>query len=132
MSSAVGVDPIDQVFIFENHDEACDRWRRAGVRNRLLVHIDAHHDAVRRPAREPITIANYVRAAVEEGLVREAIWAVPEPSWQRPAIRRAIKRHLARLDMPIAGLRISLAARPRHASTRLRLAWLQLRRLTGW
>lgn len=107
MSSAVGVDPIDQVFIFENHDEAVDRWRLAGVRNRLLVHVDAHHDAVRRSPHEPITIANYVRAAIEEGLVREAIWAVPEPSWQRPSIRRAITRHVAGLQIPMRACPVS-------------------------
>ena len=107
MSSAVGVDPIDQMFIFENHDEALDRWRRAGARDRLLVHVDAHHDAVRRSSDDPITIANYVRAAVEEGLVREAIWVVPEPSWQQPAVRRAIAEHVAALQMPLRACSIS-------------------------
>ena len=107
MSSAVGVDPIDPMFIVENHDEALDRWRRAGARDRLLVHVDAHHDAVRRSSYDPITISNYVRAAVEEGLVREAFWAVPEPSWQQPAVRRAITEHVAALDMPMRACPVS-------------------------
>lgn len=107
MSGRVGVDPIDQVCIFENHDEACDRWRRAGVRDRLLIHIDAHHDAVPRSSDAPVTIANYVRAAIDAGLVREAIWAVPEPSWARPAIRRAIERRLATLGLPMRACPVS-------------------------
>jgi hypothetical protein len=36
--------PPDRVFLFENHDEAYAVWRDLGVRNRILVHIDAHHD----------------------------------------------------------------------------------------
>ncbi|HKY23492.1 MAG TPA: tetratricopeptide repeat protein [Vicinamibacterales bacterium] len=107
MSSAVGVDPIDRVFMLENHDEACEHWRQSGVRDRLLVHIDAHHDAARPAAPGSITIADYVRAAVQAGLVREAIWVVPEPSWQRASVRRTIERHLARLDMPMRACPIS-------------------------
>jgi tetratricopeptide (TPR) repeat protein len=101
MSSAVGVDPIDQVFIFENHDEAFERWRQAGVRDRVLLHIDAHHDATSLASRASTTINDYVRAAVEAGFVREAIWVVPEPSWTRGSERRAIERRLASLAMPM-------------------------------
>ena len=28
----------------ENHDEAYHVWRQAGISQRVLVHVDAHHD----------------------------------------------------------------------------------------
>src|SRR5256885_4095439 len=43
-SARVGVDPIQQVHLMENHDQSYHLWRDAGFRNRIVLHIDAHHD----------------------------------------------------------------------------------------
>ena len=83
----------DRVFLFENHDQAYTIWRDRGVRDRILVHVDAHHDMYGAwPAadgsRPQITIANYLYPAVEEGLVREVIWVVPDRTLAGRAGRR--------------------------------------------
>ena len=83
----------DRVFLCENHDEAYTVWRDLGVRNRILVHIDAHHDMYGQwPAadgsRPQITIANYIYPAVEEGAVREVVWVVPDRTLASRARRR--------------------------------------------
>ena len=93
------------VHCVENHDGAYRVWRDAGVTQRLLVHVDAHHDLYggwldkKNPKeRSRINIANFVYAALEEELVRELIWVVPDQTWARPAGRRDIVRALKTLD----------------------------------
>ena len=34
----------DPVFLIENHDQAYKIWRELGLKERTLVHVDAHHD----------------------------------------------------------------------------------------
>lgn len=43
-SSLVGVDPIEQITMMENHDDAYYAWKRAGLRDRIALHLDAHID----------------------------------------------------------------------------------------
>ena len=40
----VGAEPIDNVVMMEDHDDAYYAWQKAGIRDRILVHIDAHID----------------------------------------------------------------------------------------
>src|SRR5258708_5894199 len=78
----------------EDHDGAYRVWRTAGLRGRTLVHVDAHHDLVASATKVPLTIANYCLAALEDGIVREIVWMVPDPTWQTPSARRAVFEHL--------------------------------------
>lgn len=89
------------VHLIEHHDAAYVVWREAGVRGRILVHIDAHHDmyggwAAGQPHR--LTIGNYVYAALEQGLVREVIWVVPDSTWCTRRGRRDVAGMLKRID----------------------------------
>ncbi len=43
-SPLVGVSPIPTVLLLEDHDGAYDAWRQAELRERILIHIDAHID----------------------------------------------------------------------------------------
>jgi tetratricopeptide (TPR) repeat protein len=93
------------VHCVENHDGALTVWRDAAVAHRVLVHVDAHHDLYggwvdkKDPKeRAKINIANFVYAALEEELVREVIWVVPDQTWATPAGRRDIVRELKSLD----------------------------------
>ena len=99
------------VHCVENHDGAYRVWRDAGVTQRLLVHVDAHHDLYGRwidrknpKERSRINIANFVYAALEEELVRELIWVVPDQTWATPAGRRDIAHHRHRSRPPHTGL----------------------------
>jgi tetratricopeptide (TPR) repeat protein len=78
----------------ENHDAAYHTWRDAGVRQRILVHIDAHHDMWGIKDGTPITIANFICPALKEDLVREVFWVVPDASWETARARGALFRHL--------------------------------------
>jgi tetratricopeptide (TPR) repeat protein len=78
----------------ENHDAAYAAWRDAGVRQRILVHIDAHHDMWWVKDGTPITIANFIAPALKEDMIREVFWVVPDDSWQTARTRRPVLRHV--------------------------------------
>jgi tetratricopeptide (TPR) repeat protein len=79
-----------QIHLFENHDEALFVWRRAGVSSRILVHVDPHHDMWWNRPGTGITFANYVCAALQEDLVRQVYWVIPDPSWATVRNRQQI------------------------------------------
>lgn len=75
------------IAVHDRHDAALYAWRDAGVRDRTLVHIDAHPDAHPTPP-DVVEIGNFIRRALQEGIVREVFWIVPDPSWQSRRVRR--------------------------------------------
>lgn len=120
--SQVGVDPVPEVRLIENHSDALIAWRRAGVRDRILVHIDGHSDldwlpdatiatlAAAEPAEleklevGPYTldgsthrrfgIWNFVYPAVRLGIVREYVWVVPDGTLVDAAAAQELVRRL--------------------------------------
>jgi hypothetical protein len=83
LTRTAGMVASDRVFLFENHDEACTVWRELDVRNRILVHINAHHDMYDKwPAadgsRPQFTIASRIYPVAKEGVFREGVWVVPD------------------------------------------------------
>jgi tetratricopeptide (TPR) repeat protein len=90
------LDP-DRILKFENHDQAYYLWRDRCLSERILLHIDAHHDMYGTWPGEnlSITIANFILPALQENVVREVVWAVPDETWMgrigRNDICRAIK-----------------------------------------
>lgn len=107
------------VFVMENHDEAYRVWRQAGVRRRVLVHIDAHHDMWWKSDATPVHIANFLCPALREDLVRELYWVVPDASWQTPRARRAILRHLREITKDYPGRRQPVRLDGNQASTQV-------------
>ncbi len=79
----VGTDPVGRITKVENHDAAYHAWRDAGVRRRILIHIDAHHDMWWVSDPGEITIANFISPALAEDIVREVFWVVPDLCWER-------------------------------------------------
>ncbi|RMF86798.1 MAG: tetratricopeptide repeat protein, partial [Nitrospinota bacterium] len=102
----VGEDPL-AVTLAENNSQAYISWKLAGVKDRILVHIDSHIDlewlpdqalqairnatslsALRSVERDPydirhwqdkpLTIKNFIYPAIREGMVREVYWVTPE------------------------------------------------------
>ena len=43
-AALVGEESVPEVHVYENHSSALIAWRRAGVRGRILVHLDGHID----------------------------------------------------------------------------------------
>jgi tetratricopeptide (TPR) repeat protein len=93
----VGREPIERVELLENHDEAYEVWRRAGVSGRMLVHVDAHHDMWWTPPGACVNIANYICPALRDGLVREVMWIVPDETWATREGLEAVGRHLEKI-----------------------------------
>jgi tetratricopeptide (TPR) repeat protein len=82
------------VHCIENHDEAYLLWRGRGFHNRVLVHVDAHHDMWWTSDSASLTIANFICPALRDGIVRELYWVVPDATWQTKAGRAALQEHL--------------------------------------
>lgn len=86
--------------LMENHDEAYHCWRGAGLQERTLVHIDAHDDLVWVQGQESANIANFICPALQEGIVTEVLWVVPDETW---SARKRFKALLRRLQKIIRG-----------------------------
>ena len=139
-SGEVGVESIPAVRLFENHSTALIEWRRAGVRDRVLVHLDGHVDldwlpditvariAAARPDELPglelhpytlggntdsrFGIGNFIYPAARMGIVRELVWVVPDGSLRNPeAVARMAREILVgRLEMVSVEEALSLRA----------------------
>lgn len=95
--SRIDVDPIARVFVMENHDDAYRLWHDAGVKQRVLIHLDAHHDMWWVPDTASTTIANFICPALRDDIVKEVVWVVPDPAWETSRSRRHILRHVRRI-----------------------------------
>jgi tetratricopeptide (TPR) repeat protein len=93
-SLRAGVDPLDNLHVMENHDQAWHIWREAGVKRRVLVHVDAHHDMWWIDDNRYITIANFICPALKEDVVREMYWIVPDGTLKSPVGRSSILKQV--------------------------------------
>lgn len=85
------------IHLVENHDAAYGIWKQAAVRDRILVHIDAHHDMWWVDDPRFLSIANYICPALAEGIVREIFWVVPDKTFATAAGRAAVRRHVQKI-----------------------------------
>lgn len=100
----LGTDMLAEVSVVENHREALRVWADKGIRDAVLINLDAHDDLRIVPADEmkklkdlykrvrqgkagampvqegygPITNANFIHAAAKLGIVKKVIWVVPQ------------------------------------------------------
>jgi tetratricopeptide (TPR) repeat protein len=101
----VGIDPVSRIETMENHDAAYHIWRDAGVKQRTLIHIDAHHDMWWTADAATITIANFISRALAEGIVREVFWVVSDKTWETAKTRRPVLGHLRKIAEEYPGAR---------------------------
>ncbi|KAF0216298.1 MAG: hypothetical protein FD174_3752 [Geobacteraceae bacterium] len=99
----LGIDVLQNVGVFEDHMDALEHWAEKGIRNAVLVNIDAHddlkrvapekmeelkaayHHKVKEPRTSeigqdvyaPVTNGNFIHAAAKLGIVKKVIWIVP-------------------------------------------------------
>jgi hypothetical protein len=87
----------EQIFLMENHDQAFHVWRDAGVRQKTLVHIDAHDDMrwVEDPA--ATNIANFICRALQDNIVGEVFWVVPAQTLETSKGLKAIRRYVKKI-----------------------------------
>jgi tetratricopeptide (TPR) repeat protein len=118
----VGVDAVPAVHLLENHSSSLIAWRRAGVTDRILIHMDGHSDVdwlpdasvARLAAADPDELAsfelhpyaldgsthrrfaiwNFVYPATRLGVVREFVWVVPDGTLSGPAAAGALVHEL--------------------------------------
>jgi len=118
----VGIDAVPDVRLFENHSDSLIAWRVAGVRDRILVHVDGHADldwlpdvtiarlaaaspeelaalelhpyAIDGKTHERFAIWNFVYPAARLGLVREFVWVVPDGTISDPQSADELVRKL--------------------------------------
>jgi tetratricopeptide (TPR) repeat protein len=97
-----GVGPVGRVFVMENHDTAYRVWRAQGGKQRILVHVDAHHDMWWIPD-ATVTIANFICPALKEDILREIFWVVPDATWHSAPGRKAVLHHLRKITRSYPG-----------------------------
>lgn len=119
MTAGISANPSRRIFRVENHDEALFIWRNSAGERRILVHVDAHHDMWWIPSGQDITIANFISPAMQEGILREIYWVVPNRSWESPANRRHIFHHLRRIQRKFPGSPARVEITRNHISTTL-------------
>jgi tetratricopeptide (TPR) repeat protein len=85
---------VSNIHLVENHDQAYGIWKAAGVQDRILVHIDAHHDMWWCSHPRNLTIANFISQALSDRFVRSTFWVVPDESLRTTANRLEVVRQL--------------------------------------
>jgi Tfp pilus assembly protein PilF len=115
------------IVMMEDHDKAYQGWKEHGVRDRVLVHVDAHIDfgwipemdldeigsdgndlnriSKEGPLLNPylksrnkmLNIGNYICPAIRDGMVKKFYWVVPEASFRSAQGLRHIIKQLKQL-----------------------------------
>ena len=100
-SCLVGVEPIDRIVMMENHDQAYHAWKNAGLRDRIVVHVDPHIDFGWLPERDPAELLDLQSLGEIEEQVAGPLWNLSGRSTQQliqignylnPALREGIVR----------------------------------------
>jgi len=101
---------LPHVFLLENHDEAFYVWQNNKVTQRILVHIDAHHDMWWISDQANITIANFICPALKQDFVKEVIWVVPDATFANSTNRKSILAHVTTLlkEYPVKSRKLVL------------------------
>ena len=108
-----------RILRIENHDQALAIWRNSAGADRILVHVDAHHDMWWVPSEKAVTIADFISPAMREGIIREIYWVVPDGSWESAENRRQIFSHLRRIQRQFPGSPARIEVTRDHISTTL-------------
>lgn len=109
-----------------DHKEAYFHWKRAGFRDALVVHFDAHSDCYQ-SLPEVVHCGNFLRKAILEGIVGKVIWVIPTWYYANPCHPMAqdalesVQRRVYR-DLPIEVVRYESLARVRGRPAMVTLA----------
>lgn len=119
-----GIEPIENVYLFENHYESYLHWKKHDVEGRILVHFDGHIDLdwIPEPFLEEIltcktaedleeltvhpykmksgfqgkiSIWNFIYPAIRSGMVKDFYWIVPDGSFKNEQTLEHFRSSLA-------------------------------------
>ncbi len=119
-----GIEPVENVYLFENHYESYLKWKKHDVEEKILVHFDGHIDMdwIPEPFLEEIlscktaqdleklvvhpykmksgfqgkiSIWNFIYPAVRSGMINEFYWVVPDGSLERKHVLKHFRSTLA-------------------------------------
>ncbi len=115
------------ITMMEDHDKAYHAWQERDIRDRILVHVDAHIDfgwipeidldeigsggldlsksskenpllnPFLKPRRKMVNIGNYICPAIREGMVKKFYWVVPDTSFRSARGLRYIIKQLKQI-----------------------------------
>ena len=84
-----------KVFMVEDHHEAYHYWKKMGIKDKIVIHIDAHIDFDWMEDSTPLNVGNYIYKAIREGMIKEFYWVVPSPVWHNPEDKSYLKDWLS-------------------------------------
>jgi hypothetical protein len=118
----IGVDPVPDVALLEDHSQALVRWARMGIRDAVVLHIDTHDDfryipdgkireleniymrrdwkamqnAEKLGNASLYNVGNFCFAAAKLGIVREVYWIIPFAHYSYPETEKRLRIFLKR------------------------------------
>ncbi len=136
----VGREPVEAVHLLENHSSALVAWRRAGVKDRIVVHLDGHADldwlpdatvariaaasfdelpnleldpyAMDGTALSRFGIWNWLYPAARLGIIREMVWVVPDGTLADQSSQVRLVREILLDKIQMIGLEEARSLRP--------------------
>jgi len=108
-----------RVIKLENHDEAYRIWRAAGIKDRTLVHLDAHDDLWHIREESELTIASFLSLALKNGIINRIFWVVPDLTWESSKSIRSLVRQLKKIIKSYPGRPSVFTVHPSRISTYL-------------
>jgi tetratricopeptide (TPR) repeat protein len=113
----LGIDPVTDVALLEEHNEALARWAEMGIRNATVINIDAHDDtrwiredkieelrrlyinkewdAIRENRRSGdkrlSAVGNFLYASAKLGIVSEVYWIIPFGHFSGPPSEKRLR-----------------------------------------
>jgi hypothetical protein len=86
MVSRIGLDPMERIFMMENHDGAYDVWKQAGVQDQILVHFGGHLGFAWIAEHSPQQLLS-ARSSVE---LDKLLSQVDEWNWEEKSLRELV------------------------------------------
>ena len=84
------------VKLIEDRHKSYYLWKRSDLKNRVLLHLDAHIDF---GPRNLTNIGNYIYPAIREGIVSEFCWIIPGDKKEFKKSLKNIKNILRNLSL---------------------------------
>lgn len=98
----VGVEPVRRIVLMEDHDQAYHAWKEAGLKDRMVVHVDPHIDFAWLPEKDPEELLKVESLReLEEQSSEAALWNLTSRTrkeligignYLNPALREGIIR----------------------------------------